>query len=172
MDNRRAANIITKLRHMFEHADREQGQIDFDDLVRDTLTFVIPRASDEMVAIQTRLNSGIKIQGDATQLQQVILNLLNNALEALEARSGTDKVIHVSTEVSEGRLLLHVKDNGVGIPEDLQASVFELFKTSKAQGMGVGLWLSRTVINAHSGDIHFTSREGEGTHFEVALPAH
>ena len=172
MDNRRAANIITKLRQMFEHADREQGQINFDDLVRDTLTLVIPRASDEKVAIQTSLNSGIEIQGDATQLQQVILNLLNNALEALAARKDAGKAIHVSTEVCEGRLLLHVKDNGVGIPEDLQPSVFELFKTSKAQGMGVGLWLSRTVINAHSGDIHFTSHEGEGTHFEVALPAH
>lgn len=172
MDNRRAANIITKLRNMFEHADREEGKIHFDDLVRDMLTLMSPRALDENVTINTSLNSGIEIHGDATQLQQVVLNLLNNALEAHTGRRETDKTIYVSTEISDGRLLLHVQDNGAGIPEDLQPSVFELFKTSKAQGMGVGLWLSRTVINAHRGDIHFTSQEGQGSNFEVALPMH
>ena len=170
MDNRRAANIITKLRHMFEHADSDQGLIDFDALVRDTLSLVTPRATDEKVAIDASLASRLRVRGDATQLQQVVLNLLNNALDSLASRDGSGKLIHVRTESAQGRLLLHVEDNGTGIPEDLRPSVFELFKTSKAQGMGVGLWLSRTVINAHRGDIRFSSREGEGTHFEVTLP--
>lgn len=169
-DNRRAANIITKLRNMFEHSDKAQGLINFDELVRDTLTLVTPRATDENVAIDVRLEAGIHISGDTTQLQQVILNLLNNALEALAARPAPGKTIHVRTESVADRLLLHVKDNGLGIAEELRPSVFELFKTNKAQGMGVGLWLSRTVINAHRGDIRFTSTEGQGTHFEVALP--
>ena len=172
MDNRRAANIITKLRQMFEHSDEQHGLILFDDLVRDTLALVEPRALHEKVKVHIRLDSGLKIHGDTTQLQQVILNLLNNSLDAFSLKPGNDKTIEVRTENANGRLILHVKDNGVGIPDDLQPSVFELFKTNKAQGMGVGLWLSRTVINAHRGDMRFQSREGEGTHFEVELPAY
>jgi signal transduction histidine kinase len=169
-DNRRAANIITKLRNMFEHSNKEHGLIHLDELVRDTLALVEPRALHENVTIHSRLESELSLQGDSTQLQQVILNLLNNALDALMLIQTDHKTIGVRTENIGGRLVLHVTDNGVGIPEDLKPSVFELFKTNKAQGMGVGLWLSRTVINAHRGDIRFQSREGEGTHFEVELP--
>ncbi len=172
MDNRRAANIITKLRHMFENSDDKHGLIAFDELVRDTLALVEPRALHEGVMLHSSLNSGLKIHGDPTQLQQVILNLLNNSLDALAAKTMDGKSIDVRTENAHERLLLHVTDNGVGIPDDLQPSVFELFKTNKAQGMGVGLWLSRTVINAHRGDMRFQSSAGEGTHFEVALPVH
>jgi C4-dicarboxylate-specific signal transduction histidine kinase len=170
MDNRRAANIITKLRNMFEHSNQEHGLIYLDELVRDTLALVEPRALHENVTIHSALESDLSLQGDSTQLQQVILNLLNNALDALTLTQIDQKTIGVRTEHVGGRLMLHVTDNGVGIPEDLKPSVFELFKTNKAQGMGVGLWLSRTVINAHRGDIRFQSREGEGTHFEVELP--
>ncbi len=172
MDNRRAANIITKLRQMFEHSDEEHGLILFDDLVRDTLALVEPRAMHEKVSMNVQLHSRLKIQGDPTQLQQVVLNLLNNALDALAVCAIDHKTVEVRTESVNGRLMLHVSDNGIGIPQELQPSVFELFKTNKAQGMGVGLWLSRTVINAHRGDMRFQSREGEGTHFEVELPAY
>jgi signal transduction histidine kinase len=68
-------------------------------------------------------------------------------------------------------VILKVSDNGPGISDEMRQSVFELFKTSKAEGMGVGLWLSKTVVNAHLGDIHFESKVGEGTCFEVRLPA-
>lgn len=68
------------------------------------------------------------------------------------------------------QLILQVADNGCGIPEARQKSVFELFKTSKAEGMGVGLWLSKTVIQGHRGDIRFTTQPNEGTRFEVVLP--
>ena len=170
MDNRRAANIITKLRHMFEHSNEQHGPILFDELVRDTLALVEPRALHENVKIHSSLESQLTIHGDSTQLQQVILNLINNALDAVALAQTNHKTISVRTENAGGRLMLHVRDNGVGIPEDLKPSVFELFKTNKAQGMGVGLWLSRTVINAHRGDMRFHSRAGEGTHFEVELP--
>jgi signal transduction histidine kinase len=178
MDNRRAADIITKLRGMFENSDREQGRVNFDAIIKDTLTLVAPRAKDEQVTLHAQLATGFSIQGDATQLQQVILNLLNNAFDALDAldplttQENLPKIISIRSELNDERLLLYVEDNGIGIPDELQSSVFELFKTNKAQGMGVGLWLSKTVINAHRGDIRFTSTPGEGTLFEVSLPTH
>ena len=169
-DNRRAANIITKLRGMFETHGKEYEAIDFDMLVVDTLSLVQPHAKAGNITVDIHLNARSVLQGDATQLQQVILNLLNNALESLSDLQQQDKRIVVKTDIHAERIRLDVSDNGPGIPDALQPSVFELFKTSKAEGMGVGLWLSKTVINAHRGDIRFYSSPDNGTRFEVDLP--
>ena len=169
-DNRRAANIIAKLRNLFENRQEGNEPFDFDALVRDTLTLVDSRARAENVMLRPTLDVGTSVNGDHTQLQQVLLNLFNNALDALGSIGRTDKIIDVRTKLRDGRLQLVVEDNGPGIPEPMQSSVFELFKTTKADGMGVGLWLSKTVVNAHRGDIRFTSAAGQGTRFEVELP--
>ncbi len=169
-DNKRAANIITKLRNLFENRQSESGPVEFDSLVRDTLLLVEARARSENVALRVALGSDVVINGDQTQLQQVLLNLFNNALDALGNLAQADKYIDVHTGVRGDRLMLVVEDNGPGIPAPVQDSVFDLFKTTKADGMGVGLWLSKTVVNAHRGDIRFTSAGGHGTRFEVDLP--
>ena len=170
-DNRRAANIISRLRAMFEHQDHGESKLDVHSLLRDTVALVQMRAHEEAVSIITELSDQTAtLQGDQAQLQQVILNLLNNAMDALAEVEREQKFIYLKTAVANGQLTLHVNDNGCGIPEHLHNSVFELFKTSKAQGMGVGLWLSKTVVNSHRGDIRFTSQSDEGTQFEVVLP--
>ncbi len=169
-DNRRAANIISKLRNMFENRREGNGPIDFDGLVRDTVLLVESRARSENVAIHSTLNADTTLKGAQTQLQQVLLNLLNNALDALATLPQAEKRIDIHTGFDGERLLLTVEDNGPGIPATMQDSIFELFKTSKAQGMGVGLWLSKTVVNAHRGDIHFKPLAGGGSRFRVELP--
>ncbi len=169
-DNKRAANIITKLRNLFEHRQSDNGPVDFDNLVRDTLLLIGARARTENVALRVALGSDVVLNGDHTQLQQVLLNLFNNALDALSTVAQADKHIDVRTHLRGDRLQLVVEDNGPGVPIPIQASVFDLFKTTKADGMGVGLWLSKTVVNAHRGDIRFTSAAGHGTRFEVDLP--
>jgi signal transduction histidine kinase len=170
-DNRRAADIISRLRAMFENQDKEEMTLDLHALLRDTVALVQMRANEEAVSIVTEFSDQpAMLQGDQAQLQQVILNLLNNAMDALAGVEREQKFIYLNTTIANGQLVLHVDDNGCGIPEPLQKSVFELFKTSKAQGMGVGLWLSKTVVNSHRGDIRFMSQPGEGTQFEVVLP--
>ena len=170
-DNRRAANIISRLRAMFEHQDHGEITLDVHSLLRDTVALVQMRANEEAVSIVTELSNQVAtLQGDQAQLQQVILNLLNNAMDALAGVEREQKFIYLNTTVANGQLTLHVDDNGCGIPEHLHNSVFDLFKTNKAKGMGVGLWLSKTVVNRHRGDIRFTSQPGEGTQFEVVLP--
>lgn len=170
-DNRRAANIISRLRTMFDHQDRGDQDLDLNQLLRDTIALVRMRAIEEGIQIIEKLSDQPAVlRGDPAQLQQVALNLLNNAMDALASADRQEKIITVSTRIDRHRLTLHVDDNGCGIPEAQQASVFELFKTSKAQGMGVGLWLSKTVIQGHRGDIHFTTDPGRGTRFEIILP--
>jgi signal transduction histidine kinase len=169
-DNRRAANIITKLRSMFGSQKDANQKIDLNELVKDTISLVTPHAHSKQIQIQTDLQSTSTFLGDQTQLQQVILNLLNNAVEATAESASKPKHIIIRTTETSKKIILQVEDNGVGIPTELKSSIFELFKTTKAHGMGVGLWLSKAVVNAHHGEIQFSSENGVGTRFEVSLP--
>lgn len=169
-ENQRAANIIVKLRNLFENRSEALSCFDPGRLIRDCVDLVTPRARENDIRLRLQLTPQLSVTGDQTQLQQVVLNLLNNAIDALRDASVERRQIHVETSTHDGGLLLKVEDNGIGIPDDSRHSVFELFKSTKAQGMGVGLWLSKTVVNAHRGDIRFTSEAGKGTCFEVWLP--
>jgi signal transduction histidine kinase len=169
-DNRRAANIITKLRSMFGSQKDANQEIDLNELVKDTVSLVTPHAKNKQIQIHTELEARSTFLGDQTQLQQVILNLLNNAVEATAESNSSIKSIIISTRESDGKIFLQVEDNGVGIPTELKSSIFELFKTTKAHGMGVGLWLSKAVVNAHQGELQFFSENGLGARFVVSLP--
>jgi len=170
VDNRRAANIIAKLRDLFDSHEKKHGIINVDEMVRDTLSLVLPKATAENITIKSDLQVHSMLQGDWTQLQQVVLNLLNNAIDACSENGSKKKTISVSTTEIGQHIVLTVEDSGMGIAPDMIDSVFALFKTSKAQGMGVGLWLSKTVVNVHRGDIQFHTEAGQGSRFEVRLP--
>jgi len=103
-------------------------------------------------------------------MQQVVLNLMTNAIEALEGCDRANPCIDVSLTRVGTSVTLTVRDPGAGIPQDVADSVFDLFRTSKDQGMGVGLWLSRTIVESHRGTIRFETRVNEGTTFTVTLP--
>ncbi len=169
-DNRRAADIIVKLRKLFEDRSGALGIIDLGEVLRDSLALARPYAMSKKVEIKIGGLSECRLNGDQTQLQQVVLNLLNNAIEAASESAANQGLVSVSLECLQHQIRLTVEDNGAGISEDIRDSVFELFKSTKAEGMGVGLWLSKTVVNAHRGDIQFHSVAGQGTRFEVRLP--
>ena len=169
-DNRRAADIIVKLRKLFEDRSGAMISLDINDVVRDCAVLVQSHAQSKQVELVYQLGDNCPVVGDQTQLQQVVLNLLNNAIEAAAESSQASGWVEVQSECTDTEVILKVSDNGPGISDEMRQSVFELFKTSKAEGMGVGLWLSKTVVNAHLGDIHFQSKVGEGTCFEVRLP--
>lgn len=154
---------------MFDSGGHKYGNVDFDELVRDTVSLVAPRAKEDEIIIRVNLNGKIRFNRDHTQLQQAMLNLLNNAVDAFSIVDAAEKFITVQTRTEGGQLLFSVEDNGPGIAEELRQSVFELFKTTKAQGMRVGLWLSKAVVNAHDGVIIFNNATEQGTRFEVRL---
>jgi signal transduction histidine kinase len=144
--------------------------VDLSEVVRDCFALVMPYAQTRQVQLRLDKFSECLVDGDQTQLQQVVLNLLNNAIEAASESVADIKRVQVGMQRGQDQVVVSVEDNGNGISEDIQDSVFELFKSTKAEGMGVGLWLSKTVVNAHRGDIQFISKPGEGTRFEVRLP--
>ena len=169
-DNRRAADIIVKLRKLFEDRSGAMGFVDLGEVLRDCVALVRPYAQARRVELHLADICECQVNGDQTQLQQVVLNLLNNAIEAAAETARSIRFVRIGMQCLQNQISVCVDDNGMGISEDIQDSVFELFKSTKAEGMGVGLWLSKTVVNAHRGDIHFTSVPGEGTRFEVRLP--
>jgi signal transduction histidine kinase len=170
-DTQRAGDIIRKLRNLFRMSKGEFAKIDFKQLVMDVLDIVQGKMVQQRVRIFTSFDDDFRLSGDATQLQQVVLNLVSNAIDALSDIEHRERVLQIRGVVSPGYLDLEIEDNGTGIPLDKQAEVFSLFKSTKFDGMGVGLWLSQSIVASHGGTLTFDSQPGQGTVFTLRLPS-
>jgi len=170
-DTQRAADIIRKLRSLFRMSKGEFQRIDFKQLVLDVLDIVHAKLQTSGIEITTQIAPHFELTGDLTQLQQVVLNLINNAVDALNLVDRQPRQLKITGEAQEGYLLLTVADNGPGISVEDQEAVFSLFKTSKSDGMGVGLWLSQSIVESHGGMLTFTTEPGRGCVFTLKLPS-
>ena len=137
---------------------------DLNELVRHTLTDLQDLVK---VPVCQELRPVSKLLMDPEHLQKVVINLLFNANEAVDDRGE----IFITTESIDGWVVLSVRDNGCGIPQAfLERSLFHPFQTTKSQGLGIGLFHSRTIVEAHHGRIEVESEEGQGSTFRVLLP--
>ena len=169
--NQRAATIISTLRNMFGQGPKTISSFDFNELVKDVLLLCQPTFNREGIQVQIQLHTvALNFTGDKSQLQQVLLNLITNAIEAFPATFEGLKNITIQTNIENNRIVMSVADNGVGISPEIEAVVFELLRTNKESGMGIGLWLSKTIIDTHQGNISFTTQVNQGTRFVVNLP--
>jgi signal transduction histidine kinase len=169
--NHRAATIISTLRNMFGNGRKTISSFDFNELVNDVLLLCQPTFNRQGIQVQIQLHSEALIfTGDKSQLQQVLLNLITNAIEAFPATFEGLKKITIQTNIESNRIVMSVADNGVGISPEIEAVVFELLRTNKESGMGIGLWLSKTIIDSHQGSISFTTQVNQGTRFVMTLP--
>jgi signal transduction histidine kinase len=170
--NQRAATIITTLRNMFGSGRKTITTFDFNELVRDVLLLCQPSLQRQSIELQVQLHPhALNFTGDKSQLQQVLLNLITNASEAFPAAFQGPKQIQLQTQLEGEQILLSVADNGSGISAEIESQVFELLRTSKDTGMGIGLWLSKTIVESHQGSINFTTAMHQGSVFTVRLPA-
>ncbi len=170
-DDRRAGEVIRRMRSLLKKAPFELKDFDLNDLVRETLGFL----SSLAVGRKFELTSGIApdalpILGDRIQLQQVILNLVVNGIDAMKDTPSENRIISIRTSRTENFAQLSVSDRGSGIPEGKLKEVFEPFFTSKAEGMGMGLSIARTIIEAHHGLISAKNRDHGGASFRIKLP--
>jgi len=168
-DDQRATEVIRRMRSLLKKAPFEQKQFDLNEVVRETIKFLSSLAVGrklELVGVITP--EALPILGDRIQLQQVILNLVMNGIEAM--RDSEDRIISIRTSRIENFAQLSVSDRGSGIPEDKLKEVFEPFFTSKAEGMGMGLSIARTIIEAHHGQISANNRDHGGASFRIKLP--
>ncbi len=170
-DDRRAGEVIRRIRSLLKKTPFEPKNFDLNDLVRETLAVVSALAAGRKVELTSSITQNeLPILGDLVQLQQVILNLVVNGIDAMGDRVAENRVIRIRTARAEKFAELSVSDRGPGIPEDKLEAIFEPFYTSKAEGMGMGLSIARTIIEAHGGQISASNRIHGGASFRVRLP--
>jgi len=170
-DDRRAGEIIRRMRSLLTKAPFELKRLDLNEVVRDTvelLTSVDVARNVQMISVTAP--DALPILGDRIQLQQVILNLVVNGIDAMRNTPGENRVIGIRTARIDEFAELSVSDRGSGIQEDKLKKVFEPFYTSKEQGMGMGLSIARTIIEAHHGVISARNRDHGGASFRIKLP--
>jgi signal transduction histidine kinase len=170
-DDRRVAEVIRRMRSLLKKAPFEVKNIDLNDLVRETVEFLSALAiarTVELVSVITP--DALPILGDRIQLQQVILNLVVNGIDAMRDTPSETRIISIRTSRVENSAQLSVSDRGSGIPEDKLKEVFVPFFTSKAEGMGMGLSIARTIIEAHHGLISAKNRDHGGATFRIRFP--
>ena len=170
-DDQRASEVIRRMRSLLKKAPFELKNFDLNDVVRETLGFFSSLAIGrkfELVSLITP--EALPILGDRIQLQQVILNLVINGIDAMKNTPNENRNISIRTSRVENFAQLSVSDRGSGIPEDKLKEVFEPFFTSKAEGMGMGLSIARTIVEAHNGLISAKNRDHGGATFRIKLP--
>ncbi len=157
---------------MFARGPRSAREaVDLTDIARRAALLVQPGARSGGVRVETRLDGCAMVEGDPGELEQVVLNLLLNAIEALD--DGGEVVLEVSDgeQAGERRVLLEVRDTGPGLPGELGDRVFDPFVTTKREGSGLGLPISFQIVRRHGGDLSVTDRAGGGAVARVSLPA-
>ena len=170
-DDQRASEVIRRMRSLLKKAPFELKNFDLNDVVRETLGFFSSRAVGRKLELISAITpEALPVLGDRVQLQQVILNLVMNGIEAMRDTPAENRVISIRTSRVENFAQLSVSDRGSGIPEDKLKEVFEPFFTSKAEGMGMGLSIARTIIEAHHGLISAKNRDRGGASFRIRLP--
>ena len=170
-DDRRASEVIRRMKSLLKKAPFELKSLDLNDVARETVEFLSSLAVARKVELTSVITpDALPILGDRIQLQQVILNLVVNGIDAMKDNSSENRIISIRTSRVEKFAQLAVSDRGPGIPEGKLKEVFEPFFTSKAEGMGMGLSIARTIIEAHHGLISAKNRDHGGATFRIKLP--
>jgi signal transduction histidine kinase len=170
-DDMRASEVIARLRTLLKKTPFELKNIDLNEVARDTVQFLSALAMAREVQLISLIAPGaLPIKGDQIQLQQVILNLIVNAMDAMSGMPSADRRIKISTARDGNSACLAVSDVGPGIPVEQLKEVFEPFFTTKPKGMGMGLSIARTIVEAHGGHLSAENLAGRGAAFHMRLP--
>lgn len=170
-DNARAATIVQRVRALFSPGQVQlQSQV-VDDLVRFVVNLLDARLRQEGVTLRLTLDAAAPFQFSSGELEHALINLMDNALQALRQVDKGLRCIDIHTWRADGQVHLAVSDNGPGVPESLRAHVFELSASgSHSQGMGLGLWLARYIAERHGGTIELDAQYSSGARFVLHLP--
>jgi C4-dicarboxylate-specific signal transduction histidine kinase len=171
----RATRIINHLREFGRKSDFEMYPVDLNDPIRDVFTILGEQMRLRKIDVVLSLSiHPVMVMADKNRLEQVFLNLITNARDAMDAKDSKEKVLSISTGFENGKVVATVSDTGTGMPKEVQERIFEPFFTTKEVGKGTGLGLSITynLIRDFKGHIEVDSTEGVGTTFRVSFPAH
>jgi PAS domain S-box-containing protein len=165
---KRAAEIIDRIRSFYKKSPPQRELVDMNGIIQELLTLLKGEAHRYPIAMRAELTTELpKIMVDRVQLQQVFMNLMLNAIEAMKDSGGE---LTVKSELQEGQLQFSVCDTGVGLPTEKIDQIFSAFFTTKPQGSGMGLAISRSIVESHGGRLWATANDGQGATFHFTLP--
>ena len=169
-DNKRAVTIVRSLRSIFTEQDITTECVDISQAIDNVLEIVKPELKSKNIQIILSADGDLLAHVRETEIQQVLLNLINNAIQAVAAKENHSGRIQIEANQKEDKVQIVISDNGVGVPQEQQSRLFELLNTTKQTGMGLGLWLCKHIVTRHSGSIHHEDIVGGGARFVIKLP--
>jgi len=170
-DGNRASDVITRLRTLFSKKQINFEPVDLNEAAREVLGLFLGELQKDGVLLQQQFDDDLpSVMGDRVQLQQVILNLLRNASDAMSTLSDGPKQLLIRTETDGDLVRVSVQDSGVGFDPQMANRLFESFFTTKQEGMGIGLSVSRSIVEAHHGRLWATGNDGPGSTFAFSIP--
>jgi signal transduction histidine kinase len=172
-DDIRASEVIRRMRGLLRKQELESQPVNLNDVAEETIAIVRPDAVARGIQLEMQLEDDLRlILGDRVHLQQVLLNLVMNALDAVAAMPPERRRVRVSTSQRDGEVRLAVSDTGTGIPADRLSEIFEPFFTTKVEGtgMGMGLSIARNIVEAHTGHIGAENNAGGGATAWFSVP--
>jgi PAS domain S-box-containing protein len=170
-DGRRASDIISRVRLFFTKGAPQREWVDVNELIREMIVLLRSEATRYAISVRTALDADLPhVMGDRVQLQQVLMNLIMNSIDAMKAVEGTRDLVITSQRGENEQLLVSVSDTGVGLPPQQADQVFNAFFTTKEQGIGMGLSISRSIVESHGGRLWAADHAPRGTSFCLTLP--
>jgi PAS domain S-box-containing protein len=168
-DATRAAEVIDRIRSLYRRDTSDRELLDVNEIIREMIILLHDKADRNSISIRTELDSGLPlVMADRVQLQQVLMNLILNGIEAMNDAKG--ELMLTSKRTEDGQLLISVSDSGIGLPGGEVGRIFEAFFTTKAQGTGMGLSISRRIIESHGGSLWGCANPERGSTFQFTLP--
>jgi signal transduction histidine kinase len=170
-DGKRAAEIISRVRLLFQKGAAQHELVDLNEVVREMILLLRSETVRYNISVGTDLAPDLpQVFADHVQLQQVMMNLMLNGIDAMKNVDGSRELIITSRRSDKEHLLLSVSDTGVGLPPGQTDRIFNAFFTTKAHGTGMGLSISRSIIESHGGRLWFGNNSPRGASFYMALP--
>jgi len=162
--------IIENVKRVFHNNQTEFKDLILASIVESGVEFIKDECELKNIDLTVNVDSQLIVRGNQSQLEMVVLNLLNNAIDSLDAFEGKRSIVIASSQV-DGNIHLIFEDSGIGVPLELQEKIFDLFRTTKNDGMGFGLWLSRAVMDNHRGSLTLDNDYSNGARFVIKFRA-
>jgi PAS domain S-box-containing protein len=171
-DSKRVSDVVARVRSLVKKSPPVKARLDLGGAIQEVLSLLEQEARRHAVLIHTELVAGLPpVRGDRVQLQQVILNLAMNGIQAMKEVAGRPRELWIRAHAHrEGTVLVSVRDTGIGLAAEDLTRVFEAFYTTKAEGMGMGLSISRSIIEAHGGQVWPSANDDYGVTFRFTVP--
>jgi C4-dicarboxylate-specific signal transduction histidine kinase len=171
-DGRRVSEVIDHIRALVKKAPAQTHAVDVNEVVTETIALTRSAIVRNDVSLETRLDGDLPpIHGDRVQLQQVMMNLVMNAVEAMSAVDASARELRIGTDKGQEGIFVTVRDSGPPLKSEDLDRFFEAFYSTKADGMGIGLAICRSIVEAHGGRIWATANQGSGATLHISLPA-